>query len=217
MSISTTTSTTTVAPCFSPIEYLLKEAQRLSESSNNTISLYDAFVSLSSKGLVLDNCNSCFCGCNYFLGSVDLYNYYYNDNDYVGVPSCCVNVFGSVETYIKYLEEQPVPPTPPNPVTVYRRCCNGFNDCFDEFYKRLLKDGCDLNKFPILDNLLDLGLVEQMPPGYDSQICLLIDTLDEITNCGCYSDILLYIIANGLHIVCDETTGTVSIYTTSEL
>lgn len=207
-----TTTSTIPVDCINPIRYFLEEAKRLSETSNNQISLFEAINRLLDNGLVVNNCGICCPDCSvleYFLGSIETYLIKYIEQTLAAysffkiseIYKCCVNVSAIVEEWLKYhevftlnLEFPDVPPT----------CCNNFTKCIDDLFKYQTNQDCRFVDSIDFQRILDKGIVEQNSINGESQICFIFNILKEFTDCGCFDSIFQIIIDKGLVISCNN-------------
>jgi hypothetical protein len=204
-----TTTSTIPVHCVNPIQYFLEEAKKLSDDSDNQISLFEAINGLLDRGMVVSDCKMCCPDCTsleYYLGSIETYLKYLelvpNNNDVASqlYYNCCVNVSSSIEEWLKYWE---VLEGVWNFPTTFPTCCNGFSECVNEIFKYRSSQDCGYFESHYYDLLIDKGIVEQNSINGESQLCVLFNFLKEYTECGCFSDILNVIIDKGLMIYCN--------------
>lgn len=235
MSCNLTITTTKCIPCIHPLEYLFEfVALGLANQGNR-----DPFsISLNfvlDKGIVQPNCKLCCgdCGGLYAFASVETMLKLFegiqiSNSEYTG---CCSNIFASGETYLKYAEAvgiTPAIPAAPGPLSAVitdgayvNSCCNGFNECLEEFICWNTKDA--KNPGTIVDRFQDKGIVEfgnivnNCTGTGGSSICKLTELLNQYVsadkNANKYlkenlSDIIL---DKGIAIYCNPDTGDITI------
>lgn len=174
-------TTTQPVECTHPFDYVFKLMDDIYNSDGNTLTKFDILNKLLKEGLLVSNCNICCPNCEdvYILSSVDCFLKIISEITIN--PNCCLNIHASIETYIKYIEDN----------TDYKSneiCCNtNFNNCINDFLEwfnnKYLEDYSYFPTSPsdfLSDVIRDLGIIELGTVGLNqtSILCKLIELFD---------------------------------------
>jgi hypothetical protein len=196
------TTTTVCIPCVHPFKYLFELIQESLNGVSNSSSFEEALDRLLDKGVVLTSCKLCCPGCGniYSLASVETQ---LKLLEAIEISSCCLNGYGSVETYLKYLEAF-------GDTNVLYECCNGFTECIEKLECLVTSDAT--NAAAAIDILLDKGVTEfgnfvnNCTGGTTgSDLCYLVQLIKEYVpnpQSNTYSAIVNRILDKGITISC---------------
>lgn len=216
--------------CKNPILFLLEEVKEIYQRSTTFSSFSKTLDFVLTKGLVVNDCDLCCWKCynGYKLRNILDLDEPVTENqiNYLENPSipineilanneeCCRSIYSNVESYLKYAEAVGI--TELNLfgntgiVSQSSSCCNEFQSCLNLFIENSKKCYSSLiageNIYDIIEKFIEIGVIEFLPRGIESQVCLIYDWLKEYTNDGCFAEIFytLIVVNGGLEISCNE-------------